>query len=200
MHAIAAVCLLLCLHVDAKLVVVPLKNDRPFQFLGWFTYNEVTNGSRELNETTMEWTVEGRAGANAVRVIIYSDVEASYSKAQKYIEADETDEEGMSDTERCNIVSTRAGGGYPYVQHHAKLVVPGFTRPRVWHVYAASLNCNESIGEGGSVTIHFRNAGGFFSAEFGVDRQWVTETLIAAVAACAVLIVGFLVAHIRYDC
>ena len=193
-----AACLALCLctlGADALKVTKSIGSSKPWQFLGWFTFDRETAGSAVANATTLSWEWSGSPIQDGLELRLYDDQAESFPEARKYLE------DGylgvLPDVEAVcrytgDVPIARAADTTPAATRH----VQDSVRPRVWYAYLAVSDCGSGnatgIPSGGEVTVHFRNAGGFFRAEFGVDQQWVLETLIAAAACTFVLAAGYL--------
>ena len=192
-----AACLALCLctlDADALKITKSIGSSKPWQFLGRFTFDNVAPGSTAQEETTLYWKWSGSPIQDGLELRLYDDQAESFPEARKYLEDGYL---GILPDVRaaCRYTESPNVARSLELRPSATRFVHDGLRPRIWYAYLALNDCGSDDAEipsGGEVTVHFRNAGGFFRAEFGVDQQWVLETLIAAAACTFVLAAGYL--------
>eukprot|EP01063_Lacrimia_lanifica_P028639 TRINITY_DN4218_c0_g6_i3.p1 TRINITY_DN4218_c0_g6~~TRINITY_DN4218_c0_g6_i3.p1 ORF type:complete len:476 (+),score=178.73 TRINITY_DN4218_c0_g6_i3:59-1486(+) len=187
----AAVLLLLTVSAGALRVEKDIGSAKPWQFVGHFAFGKVMPGTQEARDTYMEWELEGVAARDDVEIWVFSDMQKSWGTARRSIFG-EGAAAGEDFSQRCREVDDGHDLSVRLpLSPGSKLNIPDHLRDRVWYVYLASKTCNATIPSGGSFSIHFRNAGGFFRAELGKDTQFVLETALAGCGALVLFVAAY---------
>eukprot|EP01064_Diplonema_japonicum_P003110 TRINITY_DN1204_c1_g2_i1.p1 TRINITY_DN1204_c1_g2~~TRINITY_DN1204_c1_g2_i1.p1 ORF type:complete len:449 (+),score=54.62 TRINITY_DN1204_c1_g2_i1:64-1410(+) len=166
-------------QVTALHSVVKLDSDKPWQFIGKFTYAK-TSGEAKDTETLFSWDYSSHE-ADDLELRGYVDIEGSWSVAESLLLQGGTESEMRTICLKTGLSGSEGSLRYrPSPKKIGQVHVPGSSRTHVWYFYLARSSCVGKVTQG-EVIVDMTNPGGFFSKQFSSDKNWILECLIAVV-------------------